>query len=310
MIKLTSGDKVALIAPASGQKTQQVDLIDAAIARLSDWGLSVVIRPQLAADSGYLAAADEVRANSLIDALTHPEVKAVFTTRGGYGCARIIPYLNKVAIDIPSPRWLLGFSDITTLHLHFTRQMTHNLHCVHAPNLATGQFLDETAAATKNRSMLYHFLFDACYPAFCQPVAANLAATQLTVVDWHNQPKTGGCLSLLVTSLGTPYEVITKDKWLLIEEIAETPYKVDRMLMHLENAGKFDDVRGVVLGEMVRCNSRQINNQAVIDDLADRLACPVLSLPCFGHGEINLPWRYATSLATVMKQHNATANVG
>lgn len=331
MIKLQKGDKVALIAPASGQKYQQMHFIDEAIAQLTAWGLSVTLRPQLAANhryrhvtnspvqrcavspyrntaftgtprtkklltQRYLAADDKMRAESLITALTTPDIKAIFTTRGGYGCARLLSYLAQQNISIPSPRWLVGFSDITTLHLHFSRQTNRYLQCLHAPNLATEQFLANTTAAANNRAALYHVLFEHNDRDFSPSVAANaitdLAAKNALPADWEKQPKTGGCLSLLVTSLGTAHEIITDDKWLLIEEVGEAPYKIDRMLTHLYHAGKFNNVRGVVFGEMVQCNSPQIPVQAVIDELAEKLPCPVLSFPQFGHGEINFPWYY------------------
>lgn len=312
MIKLKRGDKVALIAPASGQKYQQSHLIDEAIAHLSDWGLSVTITPQLAANNRYLAASDKDRAESLINALTTPDIKAIFTTRGGYGCARLLPYLTQIPLSVPSPRLLLGFSDVTTLHLHFTRQTVPHLFCVHAPNLATAQFLADSKPAAANRAALHQLLFDE-YDTNCGNQATSLNAATIADVDlaatpvfsfqtdatpaidamnWQEQPKTGGCLSLLVTSLGTAHEINSTDKWLFIEEVREPPYKIDRMLTHLYNAGKFTAIRGIVFGEMVQCDSQYIKVQSIIAEFADKLSCPVMALPRFGHGEINFPWFY------------------
>lgn len=314
MIKLKQGDNVALIAPASGQKHQQSHLIEQAITCLTDWGLVVTITPPLAAHHRYLAASDKVRAESLINALTAPNIKAIFSTRGGYGCARLLPYLTQIPLAIPSPRLLLGFSDMTTLHLHFTRQMCHHLCCVHAPNLATEQFLADTQSAAANRTALRYLLFDGYDTDFnCRvtlntalnsamsssvdPAASHIVSSQTDAVPidafhWQEQPKTGGCLSLLVTSLGTEHEITTTDKWLFIEEVGEAPYKVDRMLTHLYNAGKFAAIRGIVFGEMAQCDSPSIKIQDVIKEFAERLSCPVISSPCFGHGKVNLPWFY------------------
>lgn len=287
--RLRPGDKVALIAPASGQKKDQQELPQQAMQILQSWGLEVVITPTQDHCSSYLSADDACRADDLRQALNHPEVKAVFATRGGYGCARLLPLLT--AIDIPSPRYLVGFSDITTLHLHFAEHK--NLHSLHAPNIATQQFLTADKAGYRNRHALHQALFHGIFPTW-QLHRVNAADT---AVDWQRTGVTGGCLSLLVTSMGTPHSLVADDKILLIEDVGEAPYKIDRLLTHLKNAGKFESAKAVIFGDLTRCDSPAMSIDGLLKDFFAAAALPVFRTAGFGHGGLNLPWLYYQSIA-------------
>ncbi len=282
--RLQAGDKVALVAPASAQKAAQQCLIEQSITQLTVWGLDVILTPAKQADAGYLSADDKTRAADLRHALSHPDIKAVFVTRGGYGCARLLALLN--GITVPSPRYLVGFSDITTLHLYFAEQT--NLFCLHAPNVATEQFLASTPQAENNRQALKQVLFNKQFPVLnLHPVYLPANAD-----TWQNAPVTGGCLSLLVTSLGTPHSLTTVGKTLFIEEIGEPPYKIDRLLTHLKNAGQFDYVKAVIFGELVNCDSSSVAVQTLLRDFFVGVDFPVLQTAQFGHGAVNMPWFY------------------
>ncbi len=288
--RLQAGDKVALVAPASGQKPEQQCLIKQAITQLEAWGLDVVLTPAKQANAGYLSADDKTRAADLRHALTHPDIKAVLVTRGGYGCARLLTLLN--GITVPSPRYLVGFSDITTLHLYFANLA--NVFCLHAPNVATGQFLADTPQAENNRQALKQVLFNKRFPVLnLHPVhlPANADSWQ-NANTWQKAPVTGGCLSLLVTSLGTPHSLTTAGKTLFIEEIGEPPYKIDRLLTHLKNAGQFEHVKAVIFGELVKCDSRTVAVQTLLRDFFVEADFPVLQTAQFGHGAVNMPWSY------------------
>ncbi len=283
MLKLKKGDAVALIAPASGQKPDQDYLVDAAVETLTQWGLDVIQQPEIKAHR-YLAAGDALRAQSLIQALTDPDIKAVFVSRGGYGCARLMPYLQ--ALSIPSPRLLIGFSDICSLHLRFQDQ--DNLYRVHACNIATEQFLGDSEASHSNRQALHDLLFFGVLPDYS---LSPLYAAEKRALDFA-LPKTGGCLSLLVSALGTDYAMDSDNKIVMLEEVAEAPYRIDRMLTQLKQAGQFDRAAGVVLGDWVNCNSPQIACCDVIAEVLSELDCPVYTGAKFGHGALNLPWVY------------------
>lgn len=282
---LRPGDAVALIAPASGQKADEQHLIREAIALLQGWGLRVVQTPTLNTER-YLAADDITRAAALRRALTHPDIKAIFTTRGGYGCARLLPQLTDIVV--PTPRLLLGFSDITTLHLHFAEQ--ENLYRVHAPNLATRQCLARTADGETNRQALYHALFAGKYPILTL-TPLNRQAKQ-NDKQYLRAPLTGGCLSLTATSLGTAHQIQTTGKILLIEEIGESPYKIDRLLTHLKNTGLLHSVAGVMVADMIACDSSGIAIDALLPTLLSEIDCPLWRCTGIGHGTVNLPWLY------------------
>lgn len=283
-LKLSSGDAVALIAPASGQKYQEQHLLDQAQALLTDWGLNVVLVPDASEPQHYLSAPDPQRAKALITALTDDRIKAIFVTRGGYGCARLLPYLSDVTI--PTPRFFVGFSDITTLHAHFYYEP--NYRGVHGLNLATAQCFADTPSAANNRQALYDALFRQRFP--------RLNLTPLfkrgLAMDWQQAPLIGGCLSLLVTTLGTSAQWDTNGCGLIVEDIGESPYKIDRMLTHLRRGGYFDSIKALIIGEMVDCDSQQIMVTDVLCELFANDDFPVFLCTEIGHGAINLPWLY------------------
>lgn len=283
---LQAGDAVAIIAPASGQKTEQQHLLTDAIVLLQRWGLHVVQKPLLN-PVRYLSADDSTRAQALHQALTTPDIKAVFATRGGYGCARILPLLTDIVI--PTPRLLVGFSDITTLHLHFSGQ--HNLQALHAPNLATPQLLSNSLNSEQNRQTLYQALFHGiCITPTLTPLYPNMdTAVKQRVLQ---TPVTGGCLSLLTTSLGSGHDIQTAGKTLFIEEIGESPYCIDRMLTHLKNAGKLNQLAGIVIGDLVQCSSPNIDVFDVLCDVLSSVDCPVFHTAGIGHSALNTPWFY------------------
>lgn len=283
---LKTGDAVALVAPASGQKHNEHSLIDDAVSLLKQWGLSVIITPTLSDKTRYLSASDHQRTQDLSQALTHPDIKAIFVTRGGYGCARLLPYLQTVAP--PTPRLLLGFSDITTLHLQFAD--TPRLYSVHAPNLATRQLLGDSHHAENNRNALYQLLFNNHKPTLqLQHLQGKNTA------GWQEKPCIGGCLSLLVTSLGTSHEIETAGKILLLEEVGESPYKIDRMLTHLKNARKFEAPAAMIIGELADCHTPTINVGEILSEFFAKADFPVFTTNDFGHGNRNIAWVYGNA---------------
>jgi muramoyltetrapeptide carboxypeptidase len=171
-----------------------------------------------------------------------PEVKAILCARGGYGCNYLLPHLDLQLIR-SNPKIFAGCSDVTTL-LTYVGDAAR-LVTFHAPMVA-GDFarpngVDEAswmAAVTSNDGYEREFA-----AGEVESLAEGTAEGELY----------GGCLSLLCASLGTPYEIHTEGTILFIEDRAERPYRIDRMLMQLKLAGKFDGVRAVMFGEMIDC---------------------------------------------------------
>jgi len=271
--KLKPGDKVGLIAPASPQKEGEEYLIEKGISVLEEWGLQV-IRQQggYTHDSGYLAGDDEYRARQFSEFYTREDIRAIFITRGGYGCGRMVPLLDHPRLA-RQQKIVVGFSDATFLLLYLQKSASM---VYHGPGIATSQFVEQP----KNQQSLRQFLFEADYfPVLPIEVLRPGRAEGLL---------TGGCLSIIVTSLATPWEIDTHEKILFIEDVNEDPFRIDRMISHLKNAGKFDRVRGIVFGEMTGCLGNNGELWGILEGLFCQSSFPVAyNLPC-GHGKNNL----------------------
>lgn len=276
-LPLQSGDSVYLIALASHQKTHQEYYLDQAKKVLEGWGLTVLLPDQVMSRHLYFAGSDKQRFEQLEEAWNNPKIKAIFTTRGGYGNARILhtfATLPKVKI----PKWIVGYSDYTTL-LTFVQQEHHQV-VVHGPCLATDAFL-HAEKSIQNQQLLQQLLF-AKKPHLSFPI------------EWIKKGNlqgimTGGCLSILVTTLATPYEIETENKILFLEDVGEPPYKIDRMLTHLKNAGKFKKIRGLVFGDMVGCEGDNQVLWKIIEDLFQDFDFPIVRGVPAGHGLLNAP---------------------
>ena len=202
---------------------------------LENWGLDVHIFEQVYLQQGYFAGSDHDRLEALQTALDSTSFKAIFAARGGYGTTRIIDQLNFEQFQI-SPKWLIGFSDVTALHLQFAR---YDIPSIHGPMPV--QFGDPKHEFSILN--LKELLFKNCYEY------------ELNSNENHSIPGkaegllTGGNLSLVCDSLGTSNEIQTEGKILFLEEIGEPIYRVDRMFHQLGRAGKFENIVGLILGQ-------------------------------------------------------------
>ena len=274
--KLERGDKVGLLAPGSHQSRGQEHLVAKAISILESWGLQVKLQPGWHHRHFYLAGNDQHRARQFQDFYTDCQLKALFITRGGYGASRILRYLNSSAIA-DHRKIVVGSSDASSLLLYL--QKVCQMVVFHGPNLATCQFL-ESSGRQETQQSLHDTLFSTKY--------FPLLPVQTLRPGSATGPLTGGCLSLVVASLGTFYEIETRDKILFLEDTAETPYRVDRMLTHLKNAGKLDYLQGLVFGEMPGCEgSASILWEILTDYFQDALFPVACKLPS-GHGPVSV----------------------
>jgi muramoyltetrapeptide carboxypeptidase len=232
-----------------------------------------------------LAGTDKERAEELNDAFRDDAVDAVFCVSGGYGCLRILPYLDYEMIRA-HPKILLGYSDVTTLHIALNQKS--DLVTFHGPMIAPemgSEFTDYT-----EKWLLRALQESAPLGELTNPNDGPL----LKVINEGEAggKLVGGNLSLIVHGLGTPYEIDTKGKILLIEDTDETPLRVDRYLTHLWLANKLQDAAGIVIGEFT--NYQLTNNEPSLtlwDALRDRIeesGKPALYGLCFGHGKHHL----------------------
>ncbi|MBF0287651.1 MAG: LD-carboxypeptidase [SAR324 cluster bacterium] len=275
-LKLKPGDAVALIAPSSHQTKEKQHLIAEAVAVLESWGLYVHLQPSYENRYFYLAGEDSYRLEQFEKFYTNPQIKALFVTRGGYGASRFLSGLNSELVA-NHQKIVVGLSDATSLLLYLQKVSSAVL--FHGPNLATSQFLESPQKAQTQQSLREHLFHADHYPAHAiQTLHSGTAQGFLT----------GGCLSLVVASLGTFYEIETDGKILFLEDVQEDSYRIDRMLTHLRNAGKLDQLKGLVFGEMVGCHGTDGLLWEMLVDFFKNDPFPVaFGLPS-GHGEISL----------------------
>ncbi|MGW3292567.1 S66 peptidase family protein [Streptomyces xiamenensis] len=275
---LHPGDVVTVVAPAGPVER---DVLTAGTEILRDWGLTVRIAPSAAhggpAPLPHLSAADAHRARDLERAWCDPDNAAVICARGGYGTQRLLPLLDWDALAAVPPKILLGYSDITALHEAFALRLGAS--GWHGPMPGTAAFTDDAVARERLRRALFtpHDLGPIGSPAARALVAG--AARGITL---------GGCASLLAAGIGTPYvRPSAAGGILLLEDTGEEPYRLDRALTQLLNAGWLDGVAGIALGSWRECGPYE-EVRAVLADRLVPLGVPIVEELGFGHGPH--PW--------------------
>ena len=265
---LSPGDRVAVIAPASAFDRESFEAGLAVIAARYEtrYEQSIFERHR------YLAGDDARRARELSAALTDPAVKAVFCARGGYGAMRLLPELRALRAFPLKP--LVGFSDITALHLWLQRLGSTSIH---------GPVLTQLGHLSQGMRARLFALLESSSPA------AALLGSHTLVPGVAEGPLLGGCLSVLTRLLGTPYLPALEGAILLLEDRGERPYRLDRMWTHLALAGVFARVRGVVLGDFGGCEepAAPYSSADVLRDLAVATGLPCAGGFPVGHGNAN-----------------------
>jgi muramoyltetrapeptide carboxypeptidase len=262
---------VAVIAPASGFER---GAFEAGLALLSaryrvEYGGGLFERQR------YLAGSDARRLAELHAALADPGLRAVFCARGGYGATRLLTRLSARAPE-GGPKPLVGFSDITALHLWL---QAHGRISIHGPVLTQ---LPRLPSATCTR------LFDLLESA--RPAPPLLGSTAY-VGGTAEGPLLGGNLSVFTRLLGTPFMPPLDGAVLLLEDQGERPYRLDRMWTHLQLAGVFARVRGIALGSFTGCEEpgATYTSAEVLRELASSTGLPCAAGFPVGHGEVNEP---------------------
>lgn len=247
---LEPGDTVMLVAPAGELIEKRMKL---AAERLREMGFEVVVPDDLYRSWGYLAGSDQRRAEELMRAFTDPEVDAVFPGTGGYGTMRILDLLDYDKIRA-NPKVLIGFSDITGLHVALANKC--NLVTFHSPNpqwgLGSDSNLDPLAARYFWRNLLAEKNRGEAGFVYEPPTWAPLG---YFVPGVGEGPLCGGNLSLVSALAGSEYQLDTDGCVLFLEDVNEAPYRVDRMLRQMKLAGQLDDLRGVILGQFRDCEA-------------------------------------------------------
>jgi muramoyltetrapeptide carboxypeptidase len=239
---LKTGDTVMFVAPAGPPKKDEVLR---AKQRIEDRGYKVKMRDDIFDVEGYLAGTDERRASELMEAFLDDEVDGVLCVRGGYGCMRILDRIDFDKIR-QHPKVLLGFSDITALHAAL--QAKAGLVSFHGPGPASG-LGSEKGPTDFTAKYVIRALEESDEPEYTIDVPESVAKVASYGSGKAAGRLVGGNLSLISALEGTPYAVDCQDAILLIEDVNEAPYRIDRMLAQLKLAGKLDQIHGAVLGQ-------------------------------------------------------------
>jgi muramoyltetrapeptide carboxypeptidase len=259
---LRHGDLIGIVAPASSIKPE---LLAEGCRELERLGFRTLFHPDIATSYRYLAGTDDRRVNALLEMIRNPEVRAIFCARGGYGSGRLIPDLNPELIR-SNPKIFNGSSDITSLLGLWGRS---GMVGFYGPMVATAI---RQGAAGYDQKLFLDLLRG-------ETVSFPLEGTSVLRPGGAEGRLTGGCLSLVVATLGTAYEVDTTGALLVLEDLDTKPYQIDRMLTQLKHAGKLDRVRGVIFGEMLNCSQhvhQGYSLEEVVMDVLSDTEFPVL----------------------------------
>ena len=273
--KLRLGDTIGIIAPAAAV---EVEAVQRGRRTLEEMGFRTKVGEGMFARHRYLAGPDARRAAELHAMFQDPEVQGIICARAGYGSGRLLPLLDFSALRSVL-KVFVGYSDATLLLNAFVQR--GGFVSFHGPVVA-GEFANGLSLGTRD-----HFL---------RLVTAGKGREELTFPHVVRQGTgegllLGGCLSVLVTTLGTPFALDTTDAVLFLEDVDEKPYRIDRMLTHLKQADKLTHLQGVVFGEMRGCwgeSSDPVELLAIIAEIFAEYDYPVaFGLPA-GHGSENL----------------------
>ncbi|MFG1674748.1 LD-carboxypeptidase [Micromonospora sp. NPDC049282] len=297
---LRPGDAVMLVSPSGPTRPERVAR---GVELLTGWGLRPVTAPNAYARRGYLAGDDALRADDLNAAFADPEIRGVVCTRGGYGAQRVVDLIDMAAVR-RDPKVVVGFSDITALQFALWRGA--RLAGVHGPGAAW------RAERTPIRSA------ESLHAALMTTEPVTVAAVEaeetypVRVPGRAEGRLIGGNLCLITASIGTPDMPDLTGAILLVEEVQEPPYKVDRMLTHLRRCGALARLAGVAVGQFTECADGW--DTTIVDVLTDRLGdlgVPVLGGLPVGHGpdQLTVPVNTRAVLDTTAATLTVTAAV-
>ena len=273
---LKKGDRIGIVSPAKSIKPGQVK---AAVRVMQRWGLVPVFGRHIYSTHHQFAGTDAERAEDIQEFLDDHSVKAIISSRGGYGSARIIDQLD-FSNFIKNPKWIIGYSDITVFHNHIhTHFNTESLHAIMPINFPL-DFTENSAMISLKNALFGELsgykLYEEC---------KILKQGKVTA------PLVGGNLSILYSLSGTNSDIDTKGKILFIEDLDEYLYHIDRMMMNLKKSGKLKNLKGLIVGGMTDMNDNPIpfgmSAEEIIWEAVKEYDYPVIINFPVGHQEEN-----------------------
>jgi muramoyltetrapeptide carboxypeptidase len=285
---LRPGDTIGIVAPASSIQRSDLEAGCGALARA---GYRTFYFDSIFERDLYFAGSPVRRARELEQMFERDDIRAILCARGGYGANYLLPHLDLAKIKA-HPKIFIGYSDITTLLTYFLDSA--GLAVFHGPMAAKDWAHEDGVDFNSWQSALSR---GAPWDVPLNPEVIALAEGEAEGILY------GGCLSILVASLGTPYAIKTAGKILFLEDVAAKPFQVDRMLMQLKLGGYFDDVRGIVFGQMLDCVQHATQDytlQEVVRRVLGDLGVPVAYGVKSGHvtsRNITLPFGVKAKLS-------------
>ncbi|MFN7450525.1 MAG: LD-carboxypeptidase [Pirellula sp.] len=278
---LKPGDTIAFVAPAG---PVEIEPVNQYMKQLEAAGFRVLVPQNIERNWEYLAGTDEQRADELNSAIRNPEVDAIFAIRGGFGLTRILDRIDYDALR-KSPKVVVGYSDLTALHLAIARKI--QLISFHGPMPMSNLWQGDAPKYKYANDTLHRTIFAEKYAVdlvgFAIPLPANKNMRAL-VAGKATGRLIGGNLSLICATLGTPYAITPKGAILFLEDVNEAPYRVDRMLSQLRLAGVLEEVSGVAIGDFsTRDTEDRLATDRVLVEYFGRLHVPVVMNFPVGH---------------------------
>lgn len=283
---LKKGDTVAVFA-ASNKVTKSE--LSNGIKTLKGWGLKVVEAENLYEDDGRYAGTQSQRILGLQKLIDNPNIKALFSARGGYGAAQVISFLDLERLK-SSPKWGIGYSDVTALHVALNNLGIESIHGPMVNNMTHESSVESLRKALFGETLSYSI-----------PTNDNCLQGEA------EGRLVGGNLSLIYSLGGTLFDLNVKDAILLIEDTGESNYHVDRMLTNLKLSGKLDCVKGLVVGEFTSMNQGGDAplNEIILSKVKD-LGIPVMYGLSVGHDKANSAVYFGRKVALKVDKEKAT----
>lgn len=283
--RLSPGDVVGIACPASPPRLPET--IDACVQAVRDLGFQPRLATHARERSGFLAGSDDARVDDLHELIRDPEVRCIFCLRGGYGSARL---LDRLDFDLfrRSPKVLVGYSDLTSLQLALFERS--KLVTFHGPTIDAALI---NAGPDDEVSRRLVTAVTGATSHVCLAIDPSHRAESVVASGVAEGWLCGGNLTVLCSLLGTPWMPLMNGAILFLEDVNEPPFRIDRCLTHLENAGVLSGVAGVALGTFHRCEDPLAGGewrQTVLEVIRERLGglgVPVLAGLPFGHVPMN-----------------------
>ncbi len=272
---LKEKDRIAIVAPAS-HITE--DALMPAVRCMENWGLQVQLGEHVLAEYFQFAGTDLQRVADLQAAISNPEIKAIICARGGYGCGRIIEAVDFTPL-LTNPKWLVGFSDITVLHARLSRLQIPSIHGIMAKNFP------EDGTENLSTASLRKALFGELKSHTVSPHSWNKKGSVKAML-------VGGNLSLIGHLNGTPDALDTTGRILLIEDVGEYLYNIDRLMIQLKRSGALASLAGMIVGTFTKMKDNdvpfgKIAEEIILSYVSDLNIPVAFNFPA-GHSEPNV----------------------